>query len=279
MPTGDQREGAIWVPAFIAASVLVGVAWVGARSPIQPPIPVASMGAQASPKLSPALLRRFAEERAAVPVWVFLADKGVPAPTARAAAVRQVAATYDSRAVQRRLLRGSPEKRAGQVFDERDLPVPQAYVDAVLATGARPRAVSRWLNAVSVQATRDQVQQIAALPFVERLQPVARTRRIEPVEVADQAPSGEGDQQRARLDYGLATAQLTQINLIALHDAGYTGQGIIVGILDTGFHRTHAAFNNPDHPLSVIAEWDFINNDPNTDNEPGDPDGQDHHGT
>ena len=76
------------------------------------------------------------------------------------------------------------------------------------------------------------------------------------------------------LDYGRATAQLTQINLVALHEAGYTGEGVVVGILDTGFRRDHDAFNQPGHEVQVIAEYDFVDDDPDTSNEPGDPTSQ-----
>ena len=67
--------------------------------------------------------------------------------------------------------------------------------------------------------------------------------------------------------------------MIALHEAGFTGAGVIVGILDTGFRRSHVAFNHPDHPLEIAAEWDFVNNDGDTDIEPGDPANQHEHGT
>ncbi|MEI6476036.1 MAG: S8 family serine peptidase [Planctomycetota bacterium] len=53
----------------------------------------------------------------------------------------------------------------------------------------------------------------------------------------------------------------------------------MIGILDTGFNRVHDAFNNPAHPLRVIAEWDFINNDGNTGIQPGDNSEQHKHGT
>lgn len=280
MLVASRSWSALRGSAFVTACTLVIAGLLGAQKPASAPATTRrAPGYAQTRKLHPALLGRLAESSAVLKVWVFFTDKQIGSPSRRDEAFNDLAATYSARAVQRRLLRGSAEKRAGQVFDEHDLPVPQAYVDAVTATGARLHVTSRWLNAVSVSATRDECGRIAALPFVERLQPVARARRIEPVEVADLPPSSGSDGQRTRLDYGLATGQLTQINLIALHDAGYTGQGVIVGILDTGFHRTHAAFNNPDHPLSIVAEYDFINNDPNTDNEPGDPGGQNHHGT
>ena len=269
------RHAALPLLAVLTLTLVMGVfrppsPSVGAIRPAATPLPKTD----AVPERLPAELKK------PVKVWVYFTDKGVHSPAEHAQALDQVAATYNTRATARRLLRGDAAKRAGELFDQRDLPVPPSYVDAVTATGARRSVVSRWLNAVSVYATPEQVEQIRALPFVARVQPVARGRRIEPAGVVPVSPpSVGGDANRGRLDYGLATEQLTQINLIALHEAGYTGQGVVVGILDTGFHREHAAFNDPDHPLAIVAEYDFINDDPNAGIEPGDPGGQHYHGT
>ncbi len=46
-------------------------------------------------------------------------------------------------------------------------------------------------------------------------------------------------------------------------------------LLDTGFFTDHEALVDQ----SVVAEWDFINNDPETQNEPGDDEDQHNHGT
>ena len=229
-------------------------------------------------ELNPGLQRQLPELDGRTRTWVFFRDKGVQSPAEIAAAVQAVAATYDVRAVQRRMLRGTGLLRSGQLFDERDLPVASQYVTAVAATGAHVHVASRWLNAVSVYATAGQLKQIAALACVARLQPVARAQRIEPTDVLELGP-WPGGGERSRVDYGRSTAQLNQINLVALHQAGATGQGVIVGILDTGFHRAHQAFNDTGHVVNVVAEYDFINNDDNTDIETGDPNGQHAHGT
>ena len=178
------------------------------------------------------------------------------------------------------MLRGQNAARGGALFDEHDLPVVRAYIDAVTATGAKLHITSRWLNAISVWATRDQVAQIATLPFVDRLEAVARARHMRPLNVQDIGPGPFPTDDAVRsINYGAATEQLTQINLVALHDAGYTASSAVIGILDSGFHRTHEAFKNPLHPLNVLAESDFVMNDGNTDIQPGDPSGQADHGT
>jgi serine protease AprX len=199
-----------------------------------------------------------------VKVWIYLADKG-PSPAARLAALKD---SYSDRALERRRLRRS----AAGLVDERDLPVNSAYVQEIERTGALVHIESRWLNAVSARVTAGQAQQVAALPFVTRVEPVRRGRRIEP------APP-ESPEMPGRSIYGFAEGQLSQINLIALHNDGYRGAGIVIGVLDTGFRQSHVAFHHPDHPLSVVAEWDFVDGDGDTSDEPGDPGNQHKHGT
>jgi subtilisin family serine protease len=236
---------------------------------------------QAETKIHPALTRLLNQTNAPVRTWVFFTDKGVHTPREIRTALDAVAASYTPRATQRRALRRTVPAVPGfpALFDERDIPVLDRYADAVVATGATLRTTSRWVNAVSVMADRDQVDQISKLPFVRALQPV-RYRKVDQPNDLMQVPDEQVVSTRAPEGfYGRAAAQLNQIGLIALHNEGYTASGVVIGILDTGFKRDHDAFNNPSHPLNIIAEWDFVDGDPNTAPEPGDPSGQHSHGT
>ncbi len=161
------------------------------------------------------------------------------------------------------------------LFDRRDVSLDPSLAASVASTGARVRTQSRWLCAVSANATRAQVAALAALPSVWRVEPVRRGRANHGIEAAPPT-SGDG---LASVDYGVSAAQLEQIDLVRLHDWGQTGEGVIIGILDTGFNRVHEAFTNPAHPLQVIAEWDFVKNDANTGIEPTDAATQHKHGT
>ncbi|MBK7403262.1 MAG: S8 family serine peptidase [Phycisphaerales bacterium] len=202
--------------------------------------------------------------------WVFLADKGFGEGAAERSAIESLASTYDQRAVQRRMLR----RTAPGLFDARDLPVAPAYVGAIEAAGAHVHIESRWLNAVSVEATDAELCAIASLPFVDHTEPVRAGRRVEP---DGSGPLGEGGAGRGF--YGYSDEQLSQIGLTALHAEGYTGAGVVIGILDTGFSRVHQAFHDNANPLPVVAEWDFVKNDGNTAPESGDDPDQHSHGT
>ncbi len=230
-------------------------------------------------KLTNSLRSLIAEDAGPHRVWVFFADKGVDSQNEYRNAIAKVEATYNKRAIERRRLRADNAARGGALFDFNDLPVVKQYADAVGKTGAHVRIQSKWLNAVSAIADADQIREIAALPFVAKMQPVARSRGVDPIDVRRDENPGSPASPLLSLNYGRSTEQLNQINLIALHDAGYTGQDVIIGILDTGFQRSHEAFNQPGHEVNVIAEYDFVDDDSDTSAESGDPSSQHRHGT
>ncbi|MBL8764592.1 MAG: S8 family serine peptidase [Phycisphaerae bacterium] len=204
-------------------------------------------------------------------VWVYFTGKGISDPGEMDAALRALESSSDARALRRRQLRRTDPG----LFDERDLPVPAMYLNALRECGVEPVVTSRWLNAASVRATPEQAAALAALPFVAKVEPVrVGTRRELPTTVV---PGGDGS---TRGFYGLAEGQLAQINLIGVHAKGHTGSGVIVGVLDTGFERRfNPVFSHPSHPTAVVGEHDFIQNDGVTHNEPGDSSDQDTHGS
>jgi subtilisin family serine protease len=203
------------------------------------------------------------------PVWVHFTDKGTFSDAELERALRDARDALTERARARRA-----KVRGAEIVDGLDLPLSGAYVDAVLATGARLRARMKWVNAISVEATHRQRDAIARLPFVAAVRPVARARRtpepIVPVETGRlPGPS------RGSLNYGECSSQIVPIQIDRLHDAGYSGAGILIGAFDTGFQLTHAALDSVD----VQAQWDFVNDDPVVENEPGDHPNQHNHGT
>ncbi|HKQ48893.1 MAG TPA: S8 family serine peptidase [Phycisphaerae bacterium] len=229
-----------------------------------------------APVVSPVLQIRLVERpEELLRVWVFFTDKNVRNETDRQERLAQRAVELPARTQHRRQLR----RTAAGLVDARDLAPVRSYVDAVRATGAKIRHESRWLNGVSADATPGQIAQLERLSFVRRIQPVARAARRRPMPetpVSETAPRGDPSW------YNNSYNQLAQINVVGAHDAGYTGAGVVVGILDTGFNRTHTAFNQSTggaHPVQIIAEYDFVDSDGNTAQEGGDPGGQSDHGT
>ena len=155
-----------------------------------------------------------------------------------------------------------------------DLSVSNEYVSMLQETGANVLHKSRWLNAVSVLATRSELLKIQALPFVQTLRPIPLYRKENFLGSENNNRSTELPN---HLDYGHAQDQIEQINVHLAHEAGYTGAGIRILVMDTGFDLEHVVFDS----LNLIDQWDVINNDNETANQTNEEEdnGQDHHGT
>jgi serine protease AprX len=183
-------------------------------------------------------------------VWVYFTDKGdatTPAP----------ATVVTARARQRRASRGAPT--AATAFEDRALSA--AYVQRVSGLVERVRQQSRWLNAVSVEATPAQIAELSAQAFVSRVDVVRRYRRLhdEPVEPADTPRTGPRlrgqDVADDPLDYGSGIDQVRQLRVPELHQRGLHGEGVVVAVFDSGFpNLAHEAFAS----MTIVAERDFV---------------------
>lgn len=169
--------------------------------------------------------------------WVAFTDKaGTPY------SVNAPEAFLSPRAIARRQAQGIP-------VDELDLPVDPAYIAQVLALGdVQLLNRSRWLNAITIRTTDPTViEAVQQLPFVANVRgtrsmigtppdPAKFAVDLDPVSV----PRG-GD-----LDYGPSFGQIAMMNGHQLHQLGATGEGMIIGVLDSGFRDAdiHPAFQS-----------------------------------
>ncbi|MGB1275149.1 MAG: S8 family serine peptidase, partial [Nannocystaceae bacterium] len=202
-------------------------------------------------------------EAATSNVWVYFRDRGnLSAEQLREALSRRSAQIHPRALARRQRVR----KDAG--LDIRDLAPAPSYVEAVKATGATLRQSSRWLNAVSVQATTSQARALSKLPMVARVEPVRRAQQRKPVE-------GTGRMQWPRNDAGFSAEQLEIIGADYLQDCGLTGAGVVIGVQDSGFDVSHISLQD----VEVLGTRDFVNNDDNVGPEQGDAPGQHSHGT
>jgi hypothetical protein len=201
-------------------------------------------------------------------VWVFL--KHEPPSLGRDHAT----IVPSARTLDRRVRRGSLTIEQYQCLDRQPDPW---KVESIRQTGAEIRHVSRWLKAVSIRATSEQIATISAFSWVTGIEPVRGWRPTSP---QDERRTGLPVAKPARtdsLDYGPSFHQLEMINVPAVHREGYSGKGILVLVLDTGFYKEHESIDTS----RIVAEYDFINADTNTQNETAEEDSlqQHSHGT
>jgi serine protease AprX len=189
-------------------------------------------------------------------VWVFLDNKD---PLGSGLGRVTLSTSWISaRAVNRRQLKGLTP------VTEEDRPVSPDAVAYLENAGLRLRTVSRWFTAVSGWIDRPALEAIAAIPWIDSIRVVRVYRRPAEPEIPARdelyrqtVPAGD------TLAYGPSFDQAFQIGITEAHRMGYTGLGVLIGFLDTGFNLDHPAFAD----ANVLATWDFINGDPDVNDE------------
>lgn len=215
--------------------------------------------------------------------WIYFKDKGAYKPgdviDPGSEAYKLAAAELTEKALWRRSKVLSADKLVG--YD--DIPVNAEYIDQLKKLGLKPNAVSKWLNAVSVTATKDMLDKTKSLGIITKIEGV---NFLEFVKYPSSKPVIKKEKvlqpPKNKYDYGFSYWQNEQIKVPALHNLGITGYGVKVGMCDDGFNwRMHSALKT----RNVVDEYDWIYKDDSVQFQmkpnqiPGDSWDQDGHGT
>ncbi|HZL84341.1 MAG TPA: S8 family serine peptidase [Candidatus Krumholzibacteria bacterium] len=203
-------------------------------------------------------------ETGLVHAWVYFRDKG-PQSIAKPDAAHTL---ISERSLRRRLKVREPQR----VIDAGDLRLEPSYVQAVAARVQRLRLRSKWLNAVSVDATPAQLSALRALPCVRGIRSLARrvpvpASRIEAMALGEtpQPPDSRVMENPPLYAYGSSFNQLQQIGVIDLHNMGLTGSGVLIAHFDNGYRQlAHESMSS----LRIHATWDFVLDEENPDPAP-----------
>jgi len=168
--------------------------------------------------------------------------------------IDQPEAYLSSRAIQRRLAQGIP-------VDELDLPVDPAYISAVLATGdVQLHNRSKWFNAITIRTNdADALEAIASLPFVVDMRGAGAW--YAPLPTPDKFTGLAGETRD--LDYGGSFGQIAMMNGHLLHAMDAQGQGMLIGVLDSGFDGVdvHPAFEALRSRGGILYTSDQVDHD------------------
>ncbi len=150
-------------------------------------------------------------------------------------------------------------------------------VAALVPAGADPRSVLAALAPRRPTVGRD--GSVAPLPVAGRAPahvPAARSPSLSELAAAPACnPAPPSPRSLPDSAYGPGLAALRDLGVPAAHVYGFTGKGVCVGMLDTGYDPAHQAVRT----RTVVAERDFIQHDTVVANQPGDDVEQDDHGT
>lgn len=150
----------------------------------------------------------------------------------------------------------------GIALNDQDAPIEQTYIQNLQSLGFTITDSSKWLNGVAVTANQAQVNLIKTQPFVQSVESFAKnssltlkTQNINKWESFEKA-----QKTLTTFDYGSGSAQIDQINLRPLHLAGFTGTGVTIAVIDTGFPtvNTGSAFSRLWTNNRIKGGYDFV---------------------
>lgn len=149
--------------------------------------------------------------------------------------------------------------RQGIKIDETDIPVCATYVNQIRDMGVKIAHTSKWNNTVVVSCVDTTVMsRIAQLPFVSGTRRVAHYTKPT-TQPGDERKNnvGQGFSLSQGTTYGsFAYEQIAQLNGLALHGAGFKGEGMTVAIIDGGFFNVDVikGFQN----TKILGTKDFV---------------------
>jgi hypothetical protein len=132
--------------------------------------------------------------------------------------------------------------RLGIPIVEEDLPVNPQYVQEVLqSTSGQLHHTSKWFNSMTLNLDAlDSASQVAAIQEVLAMPFVLEVRHYALNHTTHSRKSMEESEvislhQPDNSEYGWGFHQLNMVNTIRLHEVGFKGQGIDVGVFDSGW--------------------------------------------
>lgn len=151
---------------------------------------------------------------------------------------------FDAKAIERY------QVNHADLYDITNYPVNQEYENAVNAATTEYIGESRWLNAVAVTATEEQIAVVKSLPFVADVKPITTEASLTEAPVTTQA-----------------TALDPMLNQVALMQGekfqkkNINGKGVRIAVFDSGFPDvdTHPAFKHLRDNHQIIKTWNFAN--------------------
>ncbi len=209
-------------------------------------------------------------------VWVIFKDKGFTNKSEILNFFKNNPTYISERSKERRRNKNLP------VATYFDLPVNKKYISVLEEQGFKIVNVSKWLNGVTIYASRDDIEKISKLHFVKSISPVAIMRKKKDyiVKKVIEKKSKNETKDDDLYNYGdYSFNQIKMLNINTLHNKGYTGRGVLIALFDTGvlmlkdstmvidssstpYETTFVYKNIPIHralkDVDILTSYDFI---------------------
>jgi hypothetical protein len=180
--------------------------------------------------------------------WVFFADKeNVEASLADPILI------MTQEAIDRKTLQGTP-------IDERDVPVNENYITQIKNIyNMTVRSKSKWMNCIYVTGGQSNIESLLDFSFVTDVEYADKSLNLFPGGPIENKFALEEASQNINYNYGAAANQIEMLSGDYLHELDYTGEGMIVAVLDAGFPSidTNPGFQKMRDENRILGTYDF----------------------
>ena len=179
--------------------------------------------------------------------WVYLTDKADVQNS-----INNPITILTQRAIDRK-------SRHGVVIDERDVPVNESYISVLKSqSGITVMSKSKWFNAVHVRGTEADINALSSLGFVASID--FANKSLNSARFLDSKNKFEIENTQVDFVYGTTQNQVEMINADALHSLDYTGNGMLIAVLDAGFPEvnTMQTFERLRNNSNLLNGYDFV---------------------
>ena len=170
--------------------------------------------------------------------WVFFTDKS--------GSTFNPYEYFDAEAIERYRLNNV------SLMDSTNFPLNHGYVSQVEGSCTELVGESRWLNAVGIGATPEQIAEIERMPFVKAVVPIVKSMEYAGKEVVSNYKTDT-------LNKPIVQNQLLRMQGERFIEKGIDGKGVRIAVFDGGFPNvnTHPAFEHLRANDRIIATWNF----------------------
>ncbi len=146
-------------------------------------------------------------------------------------------------------------------IDQSDLPVTRRYTDSLAALGLEVMYTSKWLNGALIRSNDSLlIDTLYRLSFIDSVRWNPSTEDLFFPGMPTEERFGPPLSSPPSYKYGLSADQISQVKADFLHEKGFTGEGVLLAVLDAGFlnYLTLPAFLTPLAKGQIIASRNFV---------------------
>lgn len=145
-------------------------------------------------------------------------------------------------------------------IDERDVPVNENYISQIKTEeGIQVLAKSKWFNAIHVRGEFSLIETLENFPFVSEIVYANRSLNTLSRGLVNN-DKFEIENTQTEFIYGTTDNQVTMIAANQLHLQNFTGEGMLIAVMDSGFPNvnTMAAFQRLRDNGNLLDGYDFV---------------------